>query len=606
MAEGDNPWSGLAQQARQGQLRITETAAREAANFAADSVYSLTSVGTYVSFVKEHKGFSDNNHLQKALALASRFDAQGRRLEESLGKFIDLVTAMGETLMIAGKLYDDAETDSKAAFDGLGPAAAERDRSMLGPSPRYGQIEVPMPDGRKTAAEILSSNYSDVKAVGTGADDPNLHFDDRYADPIDPEDPNGHTGHWFQTAREGMDPQKVANSSGDWRWIADRIDEDFDNLTGRLERIEQDEQWSGQGAAAAIAAAKRFKAQANDLTTDMRSISRNLLYAAEWLWGTQQSLPRNVAQYSPEIQESLVQSAIQGWKRYYIPGLTASSLAIPKLADPTAPPPSLDPGGNNNGGNNNGGGTGGATGGGGTGGGGTGGGGTGGGGTGGGDRGLSADLQRQLAAARQAGLPPDAENGSPRPNTPSPDANRDPRGSQSDSRTGGQQGQQVAQQLQSAVDQGLQSAQQAAEQAQQALAQQAQNDVRNQLANAPLAGMPAALNDLAKKVGAGGPKGGGGAPGGGGPQTQLSANSPASKLFPRAALSVDAVGTVRAGLATGAGMPMSGPMGPAGAPGAGAQNQGKEHKRPDFLDSDEHLADAIGEPPIVAKPVVEG
>ncbi|MBO0853856.1 MAG: hypothetical protein J2P18_08815, partial [Nocardia sp.] len=82
----------------------------------------------------------------------------------------------------------------------------------------------------------------------------------------------------------------------------------------------------------------------------------------------------------------------------------------------------------------------------------------------------------------------------------------------------------------------------------------------------------------------------------------------ASKLFPRAALSSaegqfggSDPGTARAGAA-----PMAGTPGSPGAAGAGSQGQqNKEHKRPAYLDSTDHLEDALGEAPVVVRPVVE-
>jgi hypothetical protein len=55
------------------------------------------------------------------------------------------------------------------------------------------------------------------------------------------------------------------------------------------------------------------------------------------------------------------------------------------------------------------------------------------------------------------------------------------------------------------------------------------------------------------------------------------------------------------------GMPMGGTPGTPGA-GAGGGNQGqqeKEHKRPTYLNSKEHLEEAIGEARTVTKAVVE-
>lgn len=99
------------------------------------------------------------------------------------------------------------------------------------------------------------------------------------------------------------------------------------------------------------------------------------------------------------------------------------------------------------------------------------------------------------------------------------------------------------------------------------------------------------------------PKLGGGGGGGGAPSVR---GLEASKLFPRAGLNAVTAGTAM-GAARGmsSGM-MPGSPGPAGAAGRGAGGEGgKEHKRPAFLDSTEHLEEAIGEALRVVKPVVE-
>jgi hypothetical protein len=56
----------------------------------------------------------------------------------------------------------------------------------------------------------------------------------------------------------------------------------------------------------------------------------------------------------------------------------------------------------------------------------------------------------------------------------------------------------------------------------------------------------------------------------------------------------------------GQGAPMGGmPMGGGGAAGAAQGGQQKDHKRADYLDSTEWLEEGIGEPSVVAKPVVD-
>ncbi|MFQ6395302.1 hypothetical protein ACLMAJ_17765 [Nocardia sp. KC 131] len=108
--------------------------------------------------------------------------------------------------------------------------------------------------------------------------------------------------------------------------------------------------------------------------------------------------------------------------------------------------------------------------------------------------------------------------------------------------------------------------------------------------------------------GAGGGAGGGPGPGSPGTPTHLR-DYPAS-LFPRAGTEL-ATGAVppRAGPAPGQ-QPMTGTPGspgsaaPHGAHGAGKGN-GSDHKRPKYLQSAEHLDEALGEPPMVFKAVID-
>ncbi|MCP9621029.1 hypothetical protein FOH10_26740 [Nocardia otitidiscaviarum] len=597
MGETVNPWPGLKQQAGNGLIQVAEGVAQEAAGFAADVANALADMKTYVANLNEHTGFSDNGHLQRALQLAGNFNIEGGRLAEILDIYLDMVNSLGETLVIAGKLYDNAEQDSGDAFNGLKGQSLEDSPNRE--RPRYIGEDIPhWPGDDQTAATAYDSHFKNLKDRAAAAG--GVHA------AISPENPYNHLhdGAWFVKVREGISTSAVSCCSGEWGWFADRISGDFENLTGRLARMEQDGSWKGDGANGVINAARLFQAQADDLSADLRVMADNLLYIAGWLRYTRDSMPESWESEwdnNHEDYDSVKLEYAQAFENWYVTGMRNSSAAIPKLTDPTDPTAGLeDPGDRgNNGGDNSGGGNNGGSGNGNGGGSGSGGGNSGG--------GLSPGFQSQMAAlSQQAGrdtgsttTSADARYQNADRTSPDSRYGRQSTGQQST----GQDGQQALQQLQSAMQQGLQSAQQAA---QQALSQAQQSDLADRMANTPLSGLPAALNDIAKKAGGGGPKGGGGAPGGGGPQTSLARDSASSKLFPRAALAAEAVGSFRAGAAPGAGSPMMGPMGPAGAGGAGAQNQGgKERKRPEWLESEEYLEEAIGAPPIVAKPVVE-
>ncbi|WP_280458686.1 hypothetical protein [Nocardia carnea] len=122
--------------------------------------------------------------------------------------------------------------------------------------------------------------------------------------------------------------------------------------------------------------------------------------------------------------------------------------------------------------------------------------------------------------------------------------------------------------------------------------------------------IPAALRDLGGGAPPGGLGGGGGAPGAGPagvPTGQPLA--PAREFGPNIPVqtSTQATGVEpRAGVPLGAQQPM---MGSPGAPGAGAGagqgGQDGEHKRPKFLQSTEHLEEALGEAPAVYKAVID-
>ncbi|WP_406274056.1 hypothetical protein OH799_00430 [Nocardia sp. NBC_00881] len=118
------------------------------------------------------------------------------------------------------------------------------------------------------------------------------------------------------------------------------------------------------------------------------------------------------------------------------------------------------------------------------------------------------------------------------------------------------------------------------------------------------AGLDAARNPVGGKVGGGGV--------GGAPYGAPKAPYDASRLFPRvnagATMAGSAAGMPRAGAAPMAGQPPMGTPGPAGAPGAGARGGGQEskHERPKYLDSGEHLDEALGEAPDMTRAVVGG
>ncbi|MFI9504691.1 hypothetical protein [Nocardia sp. NPDC052566] len=106
------------------------------------------------------------------------------------------------------------------------------------------------------------------------------------------------------------------------------------------------------------------------------------------------------------------------------------------------------------------------------------------------------------------------------------------------------------------------------------------------------------------------PAGAGGGSAGGGAAPGKPANPLEDKLFPRAGATGNTTESVaaRAGIAPSAAMPYGGgyPMGGGmgGAPG-GQQQQQQQRKRAAYLDSTEHLEEAVGEDPLSVRPVID-
>ncbi|MGW4356584.1 hypothetical protein ACWELJ_31310 [Nocardia sp. NPDC004582] len=588
---GRNPWTGLAQQAHTGNLELKPGAAREGARLAAIAANALTFAKGYQDILTTHRGFSDNEHLFQILILKKRFNEQGLALGPILDHYIELVNGMADTMIQADQTYDAAEVDSKTMFDQL-KKANSKDSDSAEPALDHGKIFDLGGDSAPRIDEHAKGNEGLYKVA---------HEPGHY-ELIDPENPYAHHDlDWFYEAGAGMDPQTVANFSATWDKVARRVDESFGDLTKQLTKMVDDKDWSSAGAHSAVTAANTFKKQATDLTDDLRSMAENLRLVSGWLENTKVMMPRNKPtdfDYDHyQRMENMIKAAQLAFQHWYVPGLTGASQAVPRLTDPTAATPHLDgPGGRSNNGDGRGGGHGGGQ--------------HRPGGAGGPNSGNTPNHKANLNGTKPDGTNPNGTNpngtnpNGTHPNGTNPDKTNpqgNPSGTDPNSSTG--QSSQGMSQLSSALQQGMQGLTGLQSTAQQKKQQQ---DLKDKLKDSPLAGLPN-LEDLKKGLGGGG---GGGGGGGAAPKPMLEN----ARLFPRAALAetaeASATGVGRAGVAAGStgmgGMGGGGGMGPMGH-GAGGHGQGgKDHKRPDFLDSSEYLDEAMGTAPVVAKPVVEG
>ncbi|GAA5089019.1 hypothetical protein [Nocardia iowensis] len=309
-----NPWPGLTERLREGELRLAPDAASDAANFAADALYAVTAVEAKLGDIEEHKGFSDNRHLDSGVALAKKFDAASRDLGQILIAHKKILSAMGEHFVTAGKLYRDTEFDSKAAFDQLRPGAESRAASYP-PAPVPGKTPPPQDPPRPDAAGEAT-------------------------EAIEAENPYGHDLPWFSQAGLGMNPPLPASSAATWGWMAERLTTVFTKFADQLGEMEKKGAWTGKGIAGAITAANGYRDNVESLSSGMQLVASSLQYASSWLAETKAAMPTGpLPEVGSEAEEQLLQKAIAGFESSYIPGLEASSTAIPVLPKARSAPP---------------------------------------------------------------------------------------------------------------------------------------------------------------------------------------------------------------------------------------------------------------------------
>ncbi|MGY4102270.1 hypothetical protein ACW2Q0_22355 [Nocardia sp. R16R-3T] len=547
--------------------------------------------------------------LLSGTTLAAKFTRRGGELDDILGSHATILTDLGEAFVLADKSYHKADDKAAADFDGIRTSITKNKYAVI-----------PKPDG----SGVIGADWQDTsQTLDRKEDKPptkeqldGLTIDKQ---PVNPEP--GVSIDWrreYQAFADHYDANNFRKSQM-WNYLAQQLSTAFGEFGNQLSTVSGE--WTGYGKEAAISASTTYAAATTQLTNEMDWVGNTLNYiqaqigeatsaVSMALSGSYSKTTKNadgtVTTESGTMDDTASRNAAIGViDTTYKNAINSVSDAIPLLTPPkspvvTKPDPRTTTSGSPTSGSptsgspTSGSPTGGTTGPGAT------------------QTAANSRAAQQAAAdqrkaqqeADQRARQAQADYEKQRQQVEREAAQREADQTQQAAQQQAQQAaQQAASQAQDALKQGLDSAKSAAEQA----AQQAQAAAAKDMQSAGLAGLPSALSALGKdalKAGAGAGKGGGAGGGAGiGAAAGLSPNSLSSKLFPRAALgdAAAAASPTRAGLA--ASQPGSpGGMGPAGH-GAGGQN--KEHKRAAYLDSVEHIEEALGDAPVVVKPVVE-
>ncbi|WP_431956653.1 hypothetical protein [Nocardia lijiangensis] len=634
---GDGRWAPLNAQIESGKLELTPGVIQDLLTMVGKAISMVKAVQKDLPQVSEMKPFST---LGSSEALAARFAGHGIKLGDILKQQLGYLEDMMDTIVAAGKAYDNADEQSKIDLDAVRK-------------------------GVSTNPADISNSKPAKPVVGTGVDGMNMLYPGASGDDpkttlpkslkggdgtFEPRETKGENPHAISAA----DYQKVQNWIYDnstfvkaseagqkWLQLSGLLSTEFTNLNNKMVAIKNN--WSGDGADAAAKATVAYGSEMVALTQRMTMVGEILNHTSRWIQATGYEMGQwdapvpeekeSQKDYDDRVNEAKRKAAIHAMEMAYLPGLDTTDGAIATLLNPEKPTkdgidpnlltnqagPGPGPGGGGNPYTPNG--------------------------------GPSLTPMSNVGRNMPGGPGPGGMNNN-RPSYP-PGSGTDPREiarrqqemqaqadrqRQAEQQRYAEQARQVEQQRRAAEQQRQaaqrrqeeqqqqaeqrrqqaersQQAQQAIQAAQQA-AQQAMQEGQRAMSGLPggTPGLPvdknmaAKLNEALKMPGgkAGGAGGGigGGAGGAGSPFARA---AEATRLFPRAGIDAAtgglAAGTGRAGMPS-TGMTPGSP-GPAGAAGRGAGESDKGHKRPAYLESTEALEEAIGPAPVVFKPVVD-
>ncbi|MEV0772373.1 hypothetical protein [Nocardia salmonicida] len=604
-------WKGLKQP---GSMELQDGVATKAAEYCADVLDIIAVVEPKAGEVSSMPGAGEGaelfGHLESGRALAREFFKVGREFKDEILKdHKQVLNDMALSFLIAGNKYQNTDADSKAELSTI-LANRKPDDSVVHAEQFWGDVSRTQRGWADSTRKPPQNRYDKAerdkggKYAGLPANLSGLPAERRQPVVVSAEPGSSMAYPDFHKLYLSLGyAEWILYQSSDWHRMAVQLERGFSDFDNRIKGLVDDKkQWTGQGADAAREAVYRYSGRGLELVRAMYAMSDNLLDAYNWASTTKANMPTQPAgEVKAEDQKNWETHSRDIFNNWYRPGIEASGSAIPVLPGPAGIKKVTDdkgPGNNTTtspgggGGNNSNGGSKAAS-----------------------DAAMASQLKAQQDAAHKQQLAALQQAEEQRKAQEAAQKQAEQKALQTAAQEQQQQAQEAAQSaLSSIAEQVASQASSIGEQVASAV-ESAATQAEQAASLAGLSGIPttaSSLDEAAKKLGLasskGGGAGGGGAGAGSAKVDPAQALDKASKLFPRASVAADfaAAAASRAGLAGAgsAGSPMGGPMGGGGA-GAGAGGGQKDHKRADFLDSVEHLEEAIGEAQTVVRPVVE-
>jgi hypothetical protein len=629
-------WSSLKNKAANKDLKVDPNVAYDCAKLCVNALNDLLGLRGSLEWLQVDPSWFGTLPGRSGQRLAGAFDQRRLEMDPILGKHAQIVTDMGNTFINAGTSYIDTDAQSAANFGSPSVYFSDIAGSLSAPKPTA--MHPPTPDKNTAPAAnwVPPTAYATPGGYTYGPSDtnypvavytepspnqttslpgPNANSNEPTSFGLLPSfaDKNKTTsGLWnaippkftdtsaslqwgdFQTLGNTINWPAVYDVADRWMWFNRQLNTISNTLYNGIVADINSDTWTGKGAAAANTAISDYYSENARLMMAQYYLSDNMTYATTWLTYTKGYMPTDPMPKGSTGIARLNQIR-QFYDNWYKTGYNDSAGNIPMMPLPgpvtsgnksssaAAGGPGGSSGGSTSGGSTNG----------------------------------ASPTSGNATSGSKPAVGSGAPNTNPTSGSPlgggstkaGPGANAGsplPTGGNANAAaTGLPAAAQTAPEQQSAL-QGLAQAMQLGQEALQAGLQAAQQVMQNvpgpRAQPSPFTGLEAKAGGAVPTSGKAGLGGGPSGLGGGPDPKAMAKQDPLARLFPRASLPA----TPGAGAAapTAAGSTPFLP-GAGGAPGLGhGQGQEKERRRAKYLESGEHLEEAMGGAPMTFKPVV--
>ncbi|WP_024802279.1 hypothetical protein [Nocardia sp. BMG51109] len=333
MGDETNPWRWLTGQAENGLLMLRPGIVVELAALADGVMERLLAVRGEVANVDSIPDFSNMSDGQ---LLAAKFRDKGAELGEILDRHVEILRDMAEALRSAGRAYASAEGESADEIDRIADLP-----TVAG--------EFAVPDGRDRIG--VSTAAVDSAQEEYGVDDMYGDYDPEIGRNVvaGPEDipPNEFNGAIPHRTPESISDGEyteffhsiqwsaAVDAASYWTWLADELYDKIPDFVNRLQRVGMDGDWRGDGASAAMEAATVYGNDVVLLTEQMRLVADDLDYTGRWMLETIAQMIPDVADY--DDADAIREQRVEALKYIYHPAVDNANAALPALPIPGNP-----------------------------------------------------------------------------------------------------------------------------------------------------------------------------------------------------------------------------------------------------------------------------